>query len=79
MPVIVTLDKALKDRKITGKQLAKEVGISQTQMSMLRSGKVRGIRFSTLNRICAILRCKPAEILDYDFAKSDLEMPIDSE
>lgn len=79
MPVIVTLDKALKDRKITGKQLAKEVGISQTQMSMLRSGKVRGIRFSTLNRICAILICKPAEILDYDFAKSDLEMPIDSE
>lgn len=72
MPVIVTLDKALKERKMTGKQLAKEVGISQTQMSMLRSGKVRGIRFSTLNRICAILKCKPADILDYNYAESDM-------
>ena len=77
MPVIITLDKVLKARKVTGKKLAAAVGISETQMSMLRSGKVRGIRFGTLTRICATLRCKPADIIDYEYSEGDLIAPID--
>jgi len=73
MPIIITLDGVLKRKKMTGKSLAEKVGISQTQMSMLRSGKVRGIRFSTLVRICAILECKPGDVINYQFSENDLD------
>ncbi|MDB5428968.1 MAG: Cro/Cl family transcriptional regulator [Caulobacter sp.] len=72
MPVIVTLDVMLARRKMKGKDLARAVGLSETQLSMLRSGKVRGVRFETLARLCAALDCKPGELMDYAFEPSDL-------
>lgn len=73
MPVVVTLDVALAQRKKKGRELAAEIGLSETQLSLLRSGKVRGVRFDTLARLCAALGCKPGDLLDYDFDPADLE------
>ncbi|UUL84207.1 helix-turn-helix domain-containing protein [Sphingomonas qomolangmaensis] len=61
----VTLDAVLARRGVTGKDVAREVGLSETQLSLFRSGKVRGIRFSTLARLCLILECQPGELLSY--------------
>ncbi len=66
MPIKVTLDSMLEKRGITGKQLAQEVGLSETQMSLFRSGKVRGIRFSTLERLCLALDCRPGDLIDFE-------------
>lgn len=49
------------------------IGISETQLSLFRSGKVRGIRFATLARMCAVLECRPGDLLDYAFNASDLD------
>ncbi len=73
MPIRVTLDERLTDRKMTGKQLAQLVGLSETQLSLFRSGKVRGIRFSTLARLCSALQCRPGDLIDYDFSPDDLQ------
>ncbi|RDV07141.1 transcriptional regulator [Sphingorhabdus pulchriflava] len=78
MPIQITLDAVLTSRGITGKQLAKEVGLSETQLSLFRSGKVRGIRFSTLARLCAILNCRPGDLIDYDYDPADIEASEDS-
>lgn len=64
MAILVTLDMMLARRGMTGKDLAERVGISETQMSLFRSGKVKGIRFSTLEKICEVLDCKPGDLLD---------------
>ena len=72
MPVKVTLDAALGRRGMTGKQLAQRMGISETQLSLFRSGKVRGIRFATLARMCAVMGCAPGELLDYEADPDDL-------
>tara|TARA_B100000678_G_scaffold277878_1_gene272083 strand:- start:2790 stop:3026 length:237 start_codon:yes stop_codon:yes gene_type:complete len=72
MPCRITLDSMLAKRGITGKQLAARIGISETQMSLFRSGKVRGVRFSTLSAMCAALECRPGDLLDYDFDQADL-------
>lgn len=64
MAILVTLDMMLARRSMTGKELAERVGISETQMSLFRSGKVKGIRFSTLEKICEVLDCKPGDLLD---------------
>ena len=66
MPVTITLDAMLARRGMTGKQLAAEIGLSETQLSLFRSGKVRGIRFSTLEKMCAALDCKPGDLIDFD-------------
>lgn len=65
MPMVVTLDVVLGDRGITGKELARRIGISETQLSLFRSGKVRGIRFATLARLCLALDCQPGDLLGY--------------
>lgn len=75
MPIRITLDELITRRGLKAKDLAAEVGISETQLSLFRSGKVRGIRFSTLARLCAALKCKPAQLLDYDFDANDLIVP----
>ncbi len=72
MPVTITLDAALGRRRMTGKQLAQTIGISETQLSLFRSGKVRGIRFSTLAKMCAVLECVPGELLGYTYDAGDL-------
>ena len=65
MSLLVTLDAVLQQREMTGKQLATAVGLSETQLSMFRSGKVRGIRFATLARICDVLHCQPGDLLSH--------------
>jgi putative transcriptional regulator len=77
MPIRITLDALLVRRGMTGKQLAQQVGLSETQLSLFRSGKVRGIRFSTLARLCAALECRPGELIDYDLDPADLQREDD--
>lgn len=72
MPIQVTLDNMLAARGMTAKDLAARIGISETQLSHFRSGKVRGIRFSTMARLCAVLECRPGDLLDYEYRESDL-------
>ncbi len=72
MPVRITLDAVLADRRLKAKELARAIGMSETQLSLFRSGKVRGIRFSSLSAICAVLECRPGDLLDYDFDPVDV-------
>ncbi|MDH3700892.1 MAG: helix-turn-helix transcriptional regulator [Alphaproteobacteria bacterium] len=71
MPIIVTLDIMLATRKVKSKDLAAAVGITEQNLSLLKSGKVKGIRFATLQAICDHLDCQPGDILRYQ--KSDQE------
>lgn len=73
MPIRVTLDEMLARRGMKARELAAEVGISETQLSLFRSGKVKGIRFRTLAKLCAVLECGPGELLDYDRDAADLQ------
>ena len=78
MPIRVTLDEMLARRGMKARELAAEVGISETQMSLFRSGKVKGIRFRTLAKLCAVLQCAPGDLLGYDHADDDLELADDA-
>lgn len=79
MPVRITLDAMLARRGLTAKSVAETIGISETQLSMFRSGKVRGLRFSTLSKLCLILDCRPGDLLDYDADEADLRVSRDEE
>ena len=65
MPIQVTLDAVLTRRGMKARELAARVGISETQLSLFRGGKVKGIRFRTLAKFCAVLECSPGELLGY--------------
>jgi putative transcriptional regulator len=65
MPIIVNLDVMLARRKMQSKELAERIGISLANLSILKTGKARAIRFSTLEAICKELDCQPADILEY--------------
>ena len=65
MAIVVTLDDMLHDRRMTLSELASQVDITLANLSILKTGKARAIRFSTLNAICAALDCQPADILRY--------------
>lgn len=65
MPIIVNLDVVMAKRKISSGQLAERIGISQANLSILKTGKAKAIRFSTLAAICQALDCQPGEILEY--------------
>ena len=65
MPVVVRLDVMLARRKMKSRELAEHVGITEQNISLLKSGKVKGIRFETLSRICQVLDCQPGDILEY--------------
>ncbi|UCC83141.1 MAG: helix-turn-helix transcriptional regulator [Gemmatimonadota bacterium] len=73
MAIKVNLDLLLVQRKTSLTQLAEEVGITLSYMSLLKAGKVRGIRFNGLNAICRTLDCKPGDILDYEPDAGDAE------
>ncbi|MEY4556269.1 MAG: hypothetical protein RL093_1388 [Pseudomonadota bacterium] len=75
MPIRVTLDQLIVKRGIKARDLAQQVGLSETQLSLFRSGKVKGIRFRTLAKLCAALECRPKDLLDYDFDPADLAAP----
>ena len=72
MPVTIKLDAVLAERKRKARDLARQIGISETQLSLFRSGRVKGIRFSTLAALCAALECKPGDLLDYDHDPADI-------
>ena len=65
MAIIVTLDVMLARRKVRSKELAEKVGITEQNISLLKSGKVKGVRFETLEKICQVLDCQPGDILTY--------------
>jgi putative transcriptional regulator len=65
MPIIVTLDVMLARRKVRSKELAEAVGITEQNVSLLKSGKVKGVRFETLEKICQKLDCQPGDILEF--------------
>lgn len=64
MRIVVTLDVMLARRKMKAKDLAERVGITEANLSLLRTGKVKGVRFETLVKICEVLQCKPGDLLD---------------
>ena len=66
MAIVVRLDVMLALRKMRSKDLAAKIDITEANLSLLKSGKVKGIRFSTLEAICEALDCKPGDILDYE-------------
>jgi len=66
MTITVRLDLMLARRKMKSKDLAAAIGITEANLSLLKSGKVKGIRFSTLEAICAHLECQPGDILEYE-------------
>ena len=65
MPIIVNLDVMLARRKMRSKELAERIGITEQNVSLLKSGKVKGVRFDTLESICRALDCQPGDILEY--------------
>ncbi|WP_339607998.1 helix-turn-helix transcriptional regulator [uncultured Roseivirga sp.] len=71
MAIIVNLDVMLAKRKMQSKELAEQIGITLANLSVLKTGKARAIRFSTLEAICKVLDCQPADILEY---KNDEEL-----
>lgn len=66
MAIIVKLDDILKQRHMTSKELCQKVDITEANMSILRSGKAKAIRFETLNKLCFYLQCEPKDILFYE-------------
>ncbi len=68
MPIVVNLDVMLAKRKMRSKELAETIGITEANLSLLKSGKVKGVRFETLEKICDALQCQPGDLLEY---KSD--------
>lgn len=65
MPIVLRLDVMMARRKVRSNVLARAIGISETNLSLLKSGKVRGLRFATLDALCAYLDCAPADLLEF--------------
>ena len=65
MPIVVNLDVMLAKRKMRSRELAELVGIPEQNISLLKSGKVKGLRFETLESICKVLQCQPGDILEF--------------
>lgn len=65
MPIIVNLDVMMAKRKISSNELAERVGITAANLSVLKTGKAKAVRFSTLEKICEVLNCQPGDILEW--------------
>lgn len=65
MPIVVNLDVMLAKRKMSSGELAEKIGITQANLSILKTGKAKAIRFSTLEKLCEALDCQPKDILEY--------------
>lgn len=74
MPIVVQLDVMMAKRKVRSKDLAERIGITEANVSLLKQGKVKGMRFDTLEKICDALQCQPGDILVYEPA-----VPVSSE
>ena len=71
MAIILRLDRVMADRKMSLNELSEQVGISNVNLSNLKTGKVKAVRFSTLDAICRVLNCQPGDILEYQ--REDLD------
>ena len=69
--IVLRLDRVMADRKISLKELSEKVGLSNVNLSKMKTGKISAIRFSTLEAICGALTCQPGDILEYDPDASD--------
>lgn len=65
MPVVINLDVMMAKRKISSNELAEKIGITPANLSILKTGKAKAIRFSTLDKICEVLQCQPGDILEW--------------
>lgn len=65
MAIIVRLDRMMADRKISLNELAEKVGMTNVNLSNLKTGKMKGIRFETLDAICRVLECQPGDLMEY--------------
>ena len=72
MPIVVDLDVMMARRKVRSNELARAVGITESNLSLLKSGKVKGVRFRTLAAICRYLDCQPGDVLSYTPSDDDL-------
>lgn len=72
MPVRVSLDVMLARRRLRARDVCEQIGLSETQLSLLRTGKVKGVRFDTLASLCLVLDCQPGDLLEYDRDEADL-------
>ena len=79
MPIVVHLDVMLARRKMRSRELAERLGITEANVSLLKSGKVRGVRFATLARICEVLQCQPGDLLSWQPGPEDAGGPADGE
>ena len=80
MPIVVDLDVMMARRKVRSNELARAVGITESNLSLLKSGKVKGVRFRTLAAICRYLDCQPGDVLSYTASDDDLRTPdVDAE
>ena len=75
MPIIVTLDTVLAARRTKAKDLARTMDLSETQLSLFRTGKVKGIRFSTLAAMCEALECQPGDLLAFNGNGAESDEP----
>jgi putative transcriptional regulator len=74
MPIVIAMEAVLAARKLKAKEVAAMIGVSETHLSLFRSGKVRGVRFSTLAKLCAALECQPGDLLAYEYDPDDLNL-----
>ena len=65
MSIIIRLDRMMADRKISLNDLAKEIGMTNVNLSNLKTGKMKGIRFETMDKICKVLKCQPGDIFEF--------------
>ena len=73
MAIILRLDRVMADRKILLKELSEKVGVSNVNLSKIKTGKISAVRFSTLDAICKALECQPGDILEYQEEKDEEE------
>lgn len=76
MAITVHLDEVLRDRGVTGKELCAKIGITEANLSILRSGRANGVRFHTINKICYYLNCDVGDILRFDGRLEDKDEEI---
>jgi putative transcriptional regulator len=69
--IVVNLDVMLAKRKMRSKELAERIGITEANLSLLKSGKVKGVRFDTLERVCDTLNCQPGDLLEFRREKAE--------
>jgi putative transcriptional regulator len=74
MAIRVTLDRILLERRMSLTELSDKVGVTLANLSILKTGKAKAIRFSTLNALCRVLDCQPGELLSYEASENDAEL-----